>query len=71
MERNAVSNAQYHHLESLEINPVSASINDDVLEKSVCRAFAGHCHDVELDDFQGCHRMKKKDTVIVKFKYRK
>ena len=71
MERNAVSNAQYHHLESLEINPVSASINDDVLENSVCRGFAGHCHELKPDDLQACHHMKKKDTVIIKFKCRK
>ena len=71
MERNAVSNAQYHRLESLEINPVSASINDDVLENSVCRAFAGHCYEVKPDDLQACHRMKKKETVIIKFKFKK
>ena len=39
-ERNAVSNAQYHRRESLEINPVPASIYDDVFENSVCRALS-------------------------------
>ena len=44
LERNAVSNAQYHRRESLELNPVLASISDDVLENSVCRALflTGH-----------------------------
>ena len=44
LERNAVSNAQYHRRESLEMNPVLASISDDVLENSVCRALflTGH-----------------------------
>ena len=39
LERNAVGNAQYDCRESLEINPVPASI-DDVLESG---AFAEHC----------------------------
>ena len=44
LERNAVSNAQYHRRESLEMNPVLASISDDVFENSVCRALflTGH-----------------------------
>ena len=71
MERNAVSNAQYHRRESLEINPVPASISDDVLENSVCRALSLTDHEVKPDDLQPCHRLKKKDTVIVKFKCRK
>ena len=32
LERNAVSNTQYHRRESLKINPVPVSIGDDVLE---------------------------------------
>ena len=35
LERNAVSNAQYHPRESLEINPAPASIGDDNLQNSV------------------------------------
>ena len=36
LERNTVNNAQYHHHESLEINPVPASVgDDDVLISSV------------------------------------
>ena len=71
LETNAVSNAQYHRRESLEINPVPASISDDVLENSVCRALSLTGHEVKPDDLQPCHRLKKKDTVIVKFKCRK
>ena len=40
LERNAVDNAQYHRRTSLEINPVSASIDDDVLESRFCRALS-------------------------------
>ena len=34
LERNVISNAEYHCRESLEINPVLLSIGDDVLENS-------------------------------------
>ena len=63
LERNAVSNAQYHRRESLEINPVPASIGDDVLENSVCRALSLTGHEVKSDDLQPCHCLKKKRTL--------
>ena len=67
LERNAVSNAQYHCRESLEINPVPASVvGDDVLENSICRALSLTSHEVKPDDIQACHPLKKKDTVVVK-----
>ena len=62
LERNAVNNAQYHRLESLEINPVPASIGDGVLESSICKALSLTNHEVKPDDLQACHRVKKKDT---------
>ena len=71
LERNAANNAQYHRRESLEINPVPASIGNDVLESSVYRALSLTGHEVKPDDLQACHRLRKKDTVIVKFKCRK
>ena len=68
LEKNAVSNAQYHRRESLEINySVPASIGD-VPENSVCKALSLTGYEVKPDDLQACHRLKKKDTVIVKFK---
>ena len=71
LERNAVNNVQYHYHESLEINPVPASIGDDVLESSICKALSLTRHEAKPDDFQACHRLKKKDTEIAKFKCRK
>ena len=71
LERNFVSNAQYHRHESLEINPVPASIGEDVFENSICRALSLTGHKVKPDDLQGCHHLKKKDTVIVKLECRK
>ena len=59
-ERNAVSNAQYHRRESLGINPVPASVGDDVLESSVCITLSLTGHEVKPDDLQACHRLKKR-----------
>ena len=69
LERNNVNNAQYNKRETLEINPVSSDIADDVLEQSVCQAFSLTGISVEPDDLQACHRVGKKDCVIIKFKY--
>ena len=71
LEKNAVNNVQHHRHESLEINPVPASIGDDVLDSSVCRALFLTGHEVKPDNLQACHCLKKKDSVIIKFKYRK
>ena len=71
MERNAVNNAQYHRRESLEINSVPTSISDEVLESNICKALSLTGHEVTPDNLQACHHLKKKETVIVKFKCRK
>ena len=64
LERNAPSNAQYHHQKS----PIPPSVGDDVLESRVCKAQSLTSYEVKHNDLQACHRLKKKDTVIVKFK---
>ena len=61
----------HNHRESLEINPVPTSIDDNVLENSIYRALLLTGHQVKPDDLQACHCLKKKDTVIIKFKCRK
>ena len=71
LERNNLNNAQYNRRETLEINPVPSDIADDVLEQSVCQALSLTGTSVEPDDLQACHRMRKKDCVIIKFKCRK
>ena len=45
-----VNNAQYHSRESMEVNPVPASIDTDVLKSSVCKALSLTGHEVKLDD---------------------
>ena len=67
LERNNLNNAQYTRKKILEINPVPSDIADDVLEQSVCQ----YGISAEPDDLQACHRMRKKDRVIIKFKCRK
>ena len=71
LERNAVTNAQYHRREALEINSVPPSINDEELELNISKTLSLTGHEVKPDDLQACHCLKKKESVIVKFKCRK
>ena len=71
MERNAVTNAQYHRQESVEVNPVLPSISNEELELNICKALSLTRHGVKPDDLQACHDLKKKESFIVKFKCRK
>ena len=71
MERNVLTNAQYHWRESVEVNRVPPSISDEELELNICKALSLTGHEVKPDDLQACHRLKKKESVIVKFKCRK
>ena len=71
LERNAVANAQYHRRESVEVNHVPPSANDEELKVNFCKAFSLTGHEVKPDDLQACHRLKKKESVIVKCKCRK
>ena len=68
---NTVSNSQYHRRETLEINPVPSEIQDNVLEETVCQALSLTGINVFPDELHSCHRLNKKDRVIVKFKCRK
>ena len=71
MGRNAVTNSQYSRREATELNPVPEEINEDVLEDIICRALSLTGVNVIPEDLQSCHRMKRSDRVIVKFKCRK
>ena len=71
LERNNLNNAQYTSRETLEINPVPSDIADNILEQSLCQALSLTGISAEPDDLQACHRMKKKDCVIIKFKCKK
>ena len=71
LERNAVTNAQYHRRESVEVNPIPPSISDEELELNIYEALSLTGNEVKPNDLQACHRLKKKESVIVKFKCRK
>ena len=71
MQRNAVTNSQYSRRETTELNPVPAEIHEDILEDSICKALSLTGVNVVPEDLQACHRMKRSDRVIVKFKCRK
>ena len=60
LERNAVNNAQSHRRESIEVSPVPASVGDEELEDSICKALYLTGHEVIPDDLQACHRLKKR-----------
>ena len=71
LERNVVTNSQYSRRETIEINPVPADITEDVLEENICKALSLTGVNVVPNDLHACHRMKRTDRVIVKFKRRK
>ena len=71
LERNAVTNSQYSRRETIELNPVPADITEDVLEENICKALSLTGVNVVPNDLHACHRMKRTDRVIVKFKCRK
>ena len=50
LERNAVTNAQYHRRELVEVNPVPPSINDEKLELNIWKALSLTGHEVKQDD---------------------
>ena len=63
LERNAVTNSQYSRRETIELSPVPAGITEDVLE-----ALSLTGVNIVPNDLDTCHRMKRTDRVIVKFK---
>jgi len=50
---------------------IPCSITDDDLENEVVAILSDIDVNVTTESFQACHRLKKKDRVIVKFKNRK
>ena len=67
LERNAVTNAQYHWQESAEVNPVPPQSVMKSSQVNMCKALSLTGHEVKPDDLQACHCLKKKESVIIKF----
>ena len=59
LERNAVTNFQYHRRETIEINPVPESLEDDILEGNVCKALSLTGVNVTPEQLHPFHRLKK------------
>ena len=52
----------------IEISPVPLEASNDELEGLVCKTLSLTGNKVSPDDLEACHRLKKKENVIVKFK---
>ena len=66
-----MTNSQYSRRETIELNPVPADITEYFLEENICKALSLTGVNVVPNDLHACHRMKRTDRVIVKFKCRK
>ena len=64
MERNKVKNAQYHCHESLEINPVPTSNNNDQMMLSLTG------HEVKPNYLQPCQCLKKRTLQLLNLNVR-
>ena len=63
-----MANSQYSRRRAIELNPVLADITEDVLEENVWKILSLTGANVVPNDLHACHRMKRSDSVIVKFK---
>ena len=70
LERNAMKNSQYSRRETIELNPVSSDITEEVLGENICKTLSLTGVNIVPNDLYVCHRMERTDRVIVKFKCR-
>ena len=71
LQRNTLDSSQYLRREMIEINPVPEDLQDMQLEESICQALSLTGTPVSAGDHEVCHRMRRRDRVIVKFSSRK
>ena len=71
LERSYLDNAQHLRREIIEIPPVPLDVSNSELEGLVCKALSLTENEVHPDDLEACHRLKKKENFIIKFKSRK
>ena len=62
LERNALTNAQYVHRETIGINPINQSIPTTELKNKVCQVLSVTGTTVTSDDLQACHHMKNRES---------
>ena len=63
LEKNTVSNAQYHRRETLKLSPVPQDIHNNVLEDTICKALSLTGRDVVPKDLHAYHQMSDHDSV--------
>ena len=66
-EKTNTNNAQYLRRRQLEISNVHEEIDDERLPKVVASFLSNTGVNVNEDDLEKCHRLKKKSTVIMEF----
>ena len=66
-----VTNSQNRRRETLEVNPVPESLEDEILVENNCKALSLTGVIVTPEQLHACHRLKKRNRVIVKFICRK
>ena len=71
LERSSLDNAQYLRREMIEISAVPLDVSNSKLEGLVCKALSLTENEVHTDDLEACHRFKKKENAIIKFRSRK
>ena len=69
LERNVVSNAQYHCRKCLEVSSMPRDSENNVLEEPAHRALSITGYEVTPNDLRTCSGLRKRNTVILKFKY--
>ena len=71
LEWPSLDNAQYLRREMIEISLVPLEVSNNELERLVCEVLSLTGDEVYPDNLEACHRLKKKENVIIKFKSRK
>ncbi|XP_057310282.1 uncharacterized protein LOC130648259 [Hydractinia symbiolongicarpus] len=71
LERRCFSNEQYSRRECVEVTGIDELVGDDYIEEKLCHILKKIDIDITPDNIKACHRLKKRDRVIVKFSRRK
>ena len=71
LQRNALGSLHYLRREMIEINLVPEDIQGTQLEESICQALSLTGNPVSAGDLEACHRMRRRDWVIVKLSRKK
>ena len=71
LEREVYVSQQYSRRECLEFTGIPSDVDNKDLEGKVCEILQAIDVNVNPDDLEACHRLKKKERTIVKFSNRK